>query len=356
MGANTDKTEQPTQKRSLKAREKGQFVTSRELITSAQFITFLWILSAWGGTWLRGVMEAMALQLAEAAEQTVTVSSVHNIFITMSARYLAPLLIAGFLLVLGTIAAQLISTGMGFSLNRLAPDMTKFNPVSRLSNVAKQGIPSTLSALLLLVLFGAMMYWLVVNRLRPVVLLSLTDVSSGLGAAREMVMDLLWKGASVLLLMGLVDYARQFRRHFQGLKMSKQEVRDEMKDSDGNPLIKMRLRRLQREMRRLRMFKDVETATAVVVNPTHYAVAMRYDHGSSPAPRVVAKGRGLIALRIKEIAARHQVPIIETPPLARALYKAVELRQEIPHEFYRAVAEVLAYVYRLTNPEPRRGR
>lgn len=356
MSASADKTEQPTQRRTVKAREKGQFVTSRELIASAQFISFLWVVSAWGGTWLSGVMEAMALQLSEAAEKTVTVSSVHNIFMTMSARYLVPLLIAGALLVLGTVAAQLVSTGMGFSLNRLAPDVAKFNPATRIKDVAKQGVPATLSALVLLVIFSGMMFWLVVTRLQPVILLSMTDITSGLSAAREMVMDLLWKGAGVLLIMGLVDYARQFRRHFQAMKMTKQEVRDEMKETDGNPLVKMRMRRLQREMRRLRMFKDVETATAVIVNPTHYAVAMRYDHGSSPAPRVVAKGRGLIALRIKEIAARHQVPVIENPPLARALYKAVEIRQEIPHEFYRAVAEVLAYVYRLTNPEPRRGK
>lgn len=356
MSANSDKTEQPTPRRSLKAREKGQFITSRELIASAQFISFLMVMSAWGGTWLRGVMEAMALQLSHVTEQTLTVASVHNLFMTMSLRYLAPLLIAGGMLVLGTVAAQMVSTGMGFSFSRLALNAAKFNPISRLKDTAKQGIPATMSALVLLVVFSGMMYWLVMNRLQPAILLSLTDIGSGLSAAREMVMDLLWKGASVLLLMGMIDYARQFRRHFEGLKMSKQEVRDEAKETDGNPLVKMRMRRLQREMRRLRMFKDVETATAVIVNPTHYAVAMRYDHGTSPAPRVVAKGRGLIALRIKEIAALHHVPVIENPPLARALYKAVEIRQEIPHEFYRAVAEVLAYVYRLTNPEPRRGR
>jgi flagellar biosynthetic protein FlhB len=153
-----------------------------------------------------------------------------------------------------------------------------------------------------------------------------------------------------------VDYGRALRRHTQQLKMTKQEVRDEMKDTDGNPMVKMRIRRLQREMRRNRMMKDVESATAVIVNPTHVAVALRYDHGSSGAPVVVGKGRGFIALKMREVAEKAGVPIVENIPLARALYKATELRQEIPPALYRAVAEVLAYVYRLTHSgqNPRR--
>jgi flagellar biosynthetic protein FlhB len=129
--------------------------------------------------------------------------------------------------------------------------------------------------------------------------------------------------------------------------MTKQEVRDEMKETDVNPQIKMRIRRLQRDARRRRMMDEVKTATAVVVNPTHYAVAIRYQHDLMSAPVVVAKGKNYLALRIRARALEHQVPLIENPPLAQALYKSVDVGQQIPPHLYRAVAEILAYIYRL---------
>jgi flagellar biosynthetic protein FlhB len=133
------------------------------------------------------------------------------------------------------------------------------------------------------------------------------------------------------------------------MKMSRQEVRDELKESEGSPEIKMRIRRLRRDLRRRRMMQAIPTATAVIVNPTHYAVALRYDHESMAAPVVVAKGRNYLALRIRQLAVHHQVPLIENPPLAQALYKSVDVGQEIPQHLYRAVAEILAYVFRIMN-------
>ena len=129
--------------------------------------------------------------------------------------------------------------------------------------------------------------------------------------------------------------------------MSKQEVRDEVKESEGNPQIKMRVRKLQRDLLRRNMMKEIEKATAVIVNPTHYAVAIRYRSSAMAAPTVVAKGKNYLALRIRQIAGEHMVPIIENPPLARALYKSAEVGQEIPADFYRAIAEILAYIYKL---------
>jgi flagellar biosynthetic protein FlhB len=131
------------------------------------------------------------------------------------------------------------------------------------------------------------------------------------------------------------------------LKMSKQDLRDESKETDGNPQIKARVRRIQRDMRRKNMMREVATATAVVVNPTHYAVALRYEQGAMAAPLVVAKGKNYLAARIRQRAIENQVPIIENPPLAQALYKSVDVGQEIPAHLYRAVAEILAYIFKL---------
>jgi flagellar biosynthetic protein FlhB len=349
MPSQADKTEQPTQRRKVKSREQGQFASSREFVSSLQFVFFLFLVGSYGAAWFLDTRENMARQLKNVADQQVDVRSVYNLFMSLCAHNFLPMLKAGALLVVITIAVQLASTGLGFSFNRLAPKADRFNPIAKLRDLPKQTIPSTFSSLLLLVVFGFTLYWLITERLQTILLLTLTDFGSGLQAASGMALDLLWRGAGVLFIVGAVDYGRALRRHTQQLKMTKQEVRDEMKDTDGNPMVKMRIRRLQREMRRNRMMKDVESATAVIVNPTHVAVALRYDHGSSGAPVVVGKGRGFIALKMREVAEKAGVPIVENIPLARALYKATELRQEIPPALYRAVAEVLAYVYRLTH-------
>lgn len=144
-----------------------------------------------------------------------------------------------------------------------------------------------------------------------------------------------------------MDLFRKIRSHSNELRMSKQEVREELKDVEGNPQIKMRIRRLQRDLARRQMMKEVPKATAVIVNPTHYAVAIRYQVESRAAPVVVAKGQNYLAKRIRQKAIEHQVPIIENPPLAQALYKSVDVGQEIPAHLYRAVAEVLAYIFRI---------
>ena len=151
------------------------------------------------------------------------------------------------------------------------------------------------------------------------------------------------------MVFGLVDLFRQKQRYQQDLKMSKQEIRDEYKELEGNPMMKQRIRRLRRDMARRRMMHAVPTATAVIVNPTHFAIALKYDVNSPGAPRVVAKGKNYLALRIRQKAIENQVPLIENPPLAQALYKSVEVGQEIPAHFYRAVAEVLAYIFKLMN-------
>jgi flagellar biosynthetic protein FlhB len=154
--------------------------------------------------------------------------------------------------------------------------------------------------------------------------------------------------------IGGLDFLRVYRRHYKSLRMSKQEVREELKETEGNPQIKSRIRRIQRDLARRNMMKEVPKATAVVVNPTHFAVAIRYHVESMAAPMVVAKGKNYLALRIRQRAVENHVPIIENPPLAQALYKSAEVGQEIPMHLYRAVAEVLAYIFKLMH-SPRKS-
>ena len=163
---------------------------------------------------------------------------------------------------------------------------------------------------------------------------------------------LLWRAAGLFLLIGVIDLLWQRHRYMKQLKMSKQEIREESKESEGNPQIKARVRRIQRDMARKQMMKEVAKATAVVVNPTHYAVALRYLPEAPGAPRVVAKGKNFLAARIRQRAIEHQVPIVENPPLARALYSAVDVGHEIPAHLYRAVAEILAYIQRMLGKLP----
>jgi len=165
--------------------------------------------------------------------------------------------------------------------------------------------------------------------------------------------EVLWKGAALLLLFGCIDLFRQNRRFAKQIRMSKQDIRDEHKETEGNPQMKARVKRLQRDFRRRKMMSEVASATAVIVNPTHFAVAIRYQHDAMSTPVVVAKGKNFLALRIRQRAVDHQVPLIENPPLAQALYKSVQVGQEIPPNFYRAIAEILAYVYKIMGTQMR---
>ena len=195
------------------------------------------------------------------------------------------------------------------------------------------------------------MFWLtwsmVQDRLPELLRLPMLPVTSGAAAAGLWLKDAMRKASFVLVLLGIVMLVRERARYSKRLRMSKQDLRDEAKDTEGNPQTKARIRRIQRDMRRRNMMREVAKATAVIVNPTHYAVAIQYEQGAMAAPLVVAKGKNYLAARIRQRAIENQVPIIENPPLAQALYKSVDVGQEIPAHLYRAVAEILAYIFKL---------
>jgi flagellar biosynthetic protein FlhB len=347
MADQGQKTEQPTDRRIEKAREEGNFAVSRDFVAALQFSAFVALAATFSDEWLAGVRNLARAILRSGFQRDVDVNLVVHLFREVLFPATLPLLALGLLLMTITVGVQLATTKMGFSLKKLQPDIQRINPAKKLKGIPRQNVPQFLQALVLMPLFLTAVYVVVTDELNTFLRLPLVGVEVGLAQIGLSIKDLLWKAAALFLVVGCIDLYRQRRRYIKDLRMSKQEIRDEHKEVEGNPHTKARIRRLQRDLVRRQMMKDVATASAVVVNPTHYAVAIRYEIEGMGAPRVVAKGKNYLAKRIREKAKEHEIPIVENPPLAQALYKSAEVGQEIPVHLYRAVAEVLAYIYRI---------
>jgi flagellar biosynthetic protein FlhB len=351
------RTEQPTPRRLEKARREGQFPTSREFVSAVQFIGFLAVATGFGAAWFKQIRilfrqlltRAFTLQFTPQFNSQLTPAGLLAIVHQLILPVLAPLLAGGAALALLVLLVQLGSNRFGVSLAKLVPDIERLNFLARIRNLPGQNVPPFLQAVILLPLIGWVVYYEITENLDQLLALSWLSAPAGLLRVTATIETLLWRAAALFLVAGLIDLVWQRRRYTQQLRMSKQEVREESKEQQGNPQIKMRIRRLQRDLARRNMMKEIPKATAVIVNPTHYAVALRYALDSGGAPKVVAKGKNYLALRIRKKALEHQVPIVENPPLARALYESADVGQEIPSSLYRAVAEILAYIYRLMN-------
>jgi flagellar biosynthetic protein FlhB len=272
-----------------------------------------------------------------------------GIFRRLAGFTLGPLAMLGLVLMGITFLLQMAATNLGFSLARLAPNFSRLNPANRLRQVPGNNIVHFLQAIVLIPVMFWLTWSLVRDRMPEILRLPTMPVASSAATAGILLHDGLRKASFVLVVLGAFMLVRDRSRYSKRMRMSKQDVRDENRETEGNPQIKARIRRLQRDMRRKNMMREVAKATAVVVNPTHYAVALRYDQAGMTAPQVVAKGKNYLAARIRQRAVENQVPIIENPPLAQALYKSVDLGQEIPPHLYRAVAEILAYIFKLMN-------
>lgn len=350
--ADAQHTEKPTQRRLDRARREGNFPSSREFLGAAHFAGAVTLVALFSGDFLTRLMrlthDLLTLAFRPQLDQRGIVAVARNLI----APDLLPLILGGLALAAVVIGVQLGTTKLGISLKKLAPDLKRLNPWSRLQGLPGQNLPMLVQAMLLLPLAGAVLYFEVSENLNAFLELAWLHPRSAVARVGGTLQTLLWRAAALFLLIGVIDLLWQRRRYVNQLKMSKQEIREEAKEQEGNPQIKARVRRIQRDMARKQMMKEVPKATAIIVNPTHYSVAIRYTLPSAPgepgsAPKVVAKGKNYLAARIRKLAMDHQIPIVENPPLARALYKSVDVGQEIPSHLYRAVAEILAYIYRL---------
>jgi len=349
MPDRSQQTEQPTPRRLERARREGRFAVSREFPAAVQFLAFAGLLTTTAAAWFGGAELMVRTLLKQAFEAHWSAASFAELARVVALRFLLPLAAGGALLWLAALASHLTVTKLGFSLKPLIPDVSRLNPAARLRELPRRNLPLLLQALLLLPVFFYAVYAVVSRNLSAYMTLPLMPLAAGLGQVGASLKDLLTKAALILAVLGGVDLAREKFKFLRQMRMSKQEVREEYKEIEGHPQTKMRIRRMQRELTRRRMMQQVPTATAVIVNPTHYAVALRYQMESMAAPKVVAKGRNYLAQRIRQLAVENQVPVVENPPLARTLYQSVEVGQEIPAHLFRAVAEILAYLYRLMN-------
>jgi len=347
MADRSGKTEPATPRRLEKAREEGQFPSAREFVAALQFMVFLGLLGAGGARWFGQFRATTRWLFHRAFAGELQPADLRRIAWQLFWQHFLPLALGGLGVAAATLAFRLVTTRFGLSLKKLAPDPGRLNPITRLRELPRQNLPSLAQAVVLLPLFLWAVYAMARDKLDAFLALPLQSVANGAGFIGASLMELFWKAAGVFLVFGAVDLARQLQRYQRDLRMSKQEIKEEMKDVEGNPQMRARIRRLQRDRLRRQMMKEVPKATAVVVNPTHFAVAIHYQVESMAAPVVVAKGKNYLARRIRQKAVEHQVPIIENAPLAQALYKSVEVGQEIPPHLYRAVAEILAYIFKL---------
>ncbi len=349
MSDRSQKTEQATARRRQQARRDGQFPTAKQFVSAVQFLAFIGIVTMWGESWLQQTRQTMSFPLGRAFSSSLQTTDFIHISADLLFRVGLPLVSVAGVLVGVTLAAQLMVTRFGLSLKKISPDFKRLSPLSRLRELPRQNVPALIQALVMLPVFGAAVYYISRDHFAENFALPLEGVELGARQVGASLTTLLWRGAGLFMLFGSIEFVRMRRRYSQDLRMSRQEIKDEFKETEGNPQMKMRIRRIMRDRLRRNMMKQVPKATAVIVNPTHFAVAIRYELGWTSAPQVVAKGKNYLALRIRQCATENQVPLIENPPLAQALYKSAEVGQEIPAHLYRAVAEILAYIYRLMN-------
>ncbi len=344
-----ERTEQPTGKRREEARREGRVAKSPDLTAALVLLGSLGVHAMAGTRFMADAQEALRHGLALiAASRDLTADGALALgaeAVMTSVGLAWPFVVIP---VLVALAAQLLQTRFAFSPAALAPQWSRLDPLAGLRRLlGGQGAIELIRALLKLSLVAAVA-WVVVGRDWPFLLALAGQGIGGVVPALGRTVWSLWlaTGVTYLLFAGL-DYGYQWWQHERRLRMTREEVREESKHTDGNPLLRGRIRSLHRRMAGRRMMTEVERADVVLRNPTHYAVALRYQSGRMNAPKVVAKGARLLARRIVDVATRHGVPVVENPPLARALFRAVAVGQDIPQHLYRAVAEVLAYVYSL---------
>jgi flagellar biosynthetic protein FlhB len=348
-----ERTEAATPKRIEDARKKGQVARSRELSTSALLLVSASLFYIFADDIYQSLTNFLYAGLHLSTPEMTDSSDLLRHFGKMCA--MATLVTVPYLLILvvAVMASGLIVGGWIFSAQSLVPDFTRLDPISGVQKIiSKHGALELVKALLKTLVIGSIgitLLWAQRDALFG--LIQEPPDQALLHLMRMSGLIFLILSAATLLIVAF-DVPFQIWTLNQKLKMSRQEIKDEMKESEGNPEIKSKVRAMQREMARRRMMAAVPKADVIVTNPTHYAVALRYSEGEHRAPVLLAKGADLVATKIRELAAEHHIPIVEAPPLARALFHHVELEQEIPVSLYRAVAELLAYLYQLRLATP----
>ena len=342
-----EKTEAPTAKRRRKARDAGQVARSGELVGSGILLGLLCSLRALLPTLQHGALIYWTQTFQAASRGAISPGGLDQLagaFFVQVGKMAVPVL---GLVAAGALGANVLQVGMYFNASRLQPNLSRLDPLKGIGRIfaPRSAVELLKGFLKVLLVTGAGWQYFSGHR-ESLFELVLTDPLQIAPRVGELAYGLGLRMVATLAVLAALDYAYQRWQLERSLKMTKQEVKDEMKEAEGNPETKVRVRQRQRQMARRRMMTAVPKASAVITNPTHFAVALEYEMGQKGAPKVVAKGQDLLAFRIREIAIAHHVPLVENAALARSLYQSVEVDEEIPPALYRAVAEVLALVWR----------
>ncbi|BCB96458.1 flagellar biosynthesis protein FlhB [Dissulfurispira thermophila] len=341
-----ERTEQATPRRRQKAREKGEIPRSRELTGIIPlWVVFLYL--SFGGFMFTSLLTYLRTSLKRGFEISLNEVSFMDIFKTDIMN--AALIMAPFLgtMLFVIVIVHFLQTGFLLSPAPLSPDINRINPLEGIKKFFNLNtVFETVKGVLKVIVLGLIIYFLIKKELMNLPLLVDMDVQSIMFFSFNQIRRLLLIAAIVLTIFAVADFAYQRWQFERNLRMTKQEIKEEYKEVEGDPRVKARIRSLQREMARKRMMQEVPKADVVITNPTHFAVALKYDSSKMGAPTVVAKGANIIAEKIKEIAVKNNVPVFEDKPLARTLFK-LNIGQEIPETLYRAVATILANVYKL---------
>jgi flagellar biosynthetic protein FlhB len=346
----SQKTEEPTQKRLQDAREKGQVPMSREIGTWATMSAILLVVVALAPGMVRDLSGALAGYLGRAHAIPMDGGNVGALLVDAAALLVKVLALPLLLLAAVGVAATLIQTGGLVATEQMKPSLGKLSPMKGLTRmVSPKGLVEFAKSVAKLFVVGAVIGWVLWPMMAGLEHYAGLDMALVLGEAKELTVRMLVAVVVILTLVAAADVLYQRHAFRRQLMMSRQDLKEEFKQQEGDPAVKARLRQLRMEKARRRMMANVPKSDVVITNPTHFAVALKYDPGTMQAPVVVAKGADLLAHRIRELAREHDVPIVENPPLARALHASVEIDEEIPAEHYRAMAEVITYVFKLKN-------
>jgi flagellar biosynthetic protein FlhB len=350
----TERSEDPTQKRLDEALERGDVVKSQEVNTWFIISAATLILMSFSGAMSSGLATTMRGLIANSYAIRVDgrgfLETVSKIDLEVIGAVAIPLL----LLFLAAAAGNLIQHRLVWSSEALSPKLSKISPLAGLGRIfSKQGLANFVKGLLKLVVVGAIMtalLWPQRDRLESLVAV---DVAAVLPITQSLSLEMLGAVVAVLAIIAAADYLFQYRQWYERQKMSLHEIKQEFKQTDGDPMIKGKIKQIRQARMKKRMMAAVPQASVIITNPTHFAVALQYERGMN-APVCVAKGVDALARKIREVATEHNIPVVENPPLARALHATVEIDQEIPAEHYAAVAEVIGYVMKLNRAVGRR--
>ncbi len=350
-----ERTEQATPKRREEARKKGQVAKSRELASVAVLLSSLFTLY-WGSSFfMTHLCRTLNYYLAHLGTLNIGIDSLQAVALLGMKQFF--ILMAPLFAVITFVAllSNYLQVGTLFTWEPVIPKFSKINPLEGLKRLfSLQSLVEFIKSLFKLVVVTWIAWTTVLDQLHllpPLLDQTPYQIISYIGAVS---FKIFWKSCLAMILLSVLDYMYQRWEFEKNLKMTKQEVKEEFKQAEGDPQVKSRIRSIQRELARKRMMQEVPEADVVITNPTHLAVALKYEAGKMQAPFVVAKGAGVLAEKIREIAREHGIPVIENKPVAQSLYKLVEIGQTIPENLFQAVAEIFAYVYRLKGRSARR--